>query len=222
MRAKVPARMQTTVAIVDDHRLFRTGLRALLDVQPDMRVVGEAADSTEAMRMLNDAQPDVVILDIYLPGASGLEVARDMMRADTDCRVLALSMFRNELQVARALDAGAIGYASKDQSIEEVLQAVRAVAAGQSYLAPGISRAALDEYRRMNRRELDPLDTLTAREREVFDLTVSGSSTAEIAQKLVISKRTVETHRSRVLRKLNSRTASDLVRMAARMGLLAP
>jgi two-component system response regulator NreC len=217
--------MATTVALVDDHRLFREGLRALLASQSDIKVVAEASDAREAYEIVRQTNPDVAVIDLLLPGVSGIQVARELMREDPKRRLMALSMVRDEQHVAQALDAGMIGYASKEQSMDEVLAAIRTVAQRQPYLAPGISRFVLDDYRRLRRGQSEggaPLASLTHREREVFDLTVAGMATAEIARQLYISKRTVETHRARILRKLGAHSATDLVRFAARMGLLPP
>jgi DNA-binding NarL/FixJ family response regulator len=211
-----------TIALVDDHRLFREGLRALLESQPGFSVAGEAADGREARAMVRETRPDVVVLDVFLPGASGIQVARDLLRDDPQLKVIALSMVHDEQHVVEALDAGVLGYASKEQSAEEVISAILAVSQRQPYLAPFISRAALDEYRRTRQAAASPLDILTRREREVFDLTVAGGVTADIGRQLFISRRTVETHRARILRKLNAHSATDLVRLAARLGLLPP
>ena len=215
--------MTTTVALIDDHKLFREGLRALLQSQPGFAVVAEATNASEAYEAVRATEPDVVVLDMLLPGASGVSVARELLRANPMRKVLALSMVKDEQHVAGALDAGVLGYASKEQSAEDVVNAIRTVAQRQTYLAPGISRAVVEDARRTPRpvaSEAAPLAQLTQREREVFDLTIAGVSTAGIARQLYISKRTVETHRARILRKLNAHSATDLVRLAARLGLL--
>jgi two-component system response regulator NreC len=221
----VEANLRTTIALVDDHRIFREGLRSLLAQQPDIEVVAEAANAHEAYEVVRNSAPDVVVLDILLPGVSGILVAKELLRQDPKRRMIALSMLHDEQHVAQALDAGMLGYASKEQSMDEVVNGIRAVAQRHPYLAPGISRFVLEDYRRLRRGESgpgSPLATLTHREREIFDLTVSGMATAEIARQLYISKRTVETHRARILRKLNAHSATDLVRLAARLGLLPP
>jgi DNA-binding NarL/FixJ family response regulator len=214
----------TTVALIDDHKLFREGLRALLQSQPGFSVVGEATNAAEALQVVRQTEPDVVVLDMLLPGSNGASVARELLRQNPSRKVIALSMVKDEQHVANALDAGVLGYASKEQSAEDVVAAIKAVAQRQTYLAPGISRVVLEDVRRRPRTPAEvstaPLAQLTQREREIFDLTVNGSSTADIASQLFISKRTVETHRARILRKLNAHSATDLVRLAARLGLL--
>ena len=204
--------MQTTLALIDDHRLFREGLAALLARQPDLKVVAEASDATEAYRVVAATEPDVVLLDLSLPGESGLEVGRRLLRQRPKQRILAVTMLRDRTHVAQALELGILGYATKDQPGDELLAAIRAVVSRQSYLSPSLSAVP---------RELgSPLVKLTRREREVFDLTVGGVITTAIAEQLHISKRTVETHRARILHKLGAHSAVDLVRLAASLGLL--
>lgn len=211
----------TTVALVDDHRLFRQGLRSLLSLQKDMQVVAEASNAREAYEAVERTAPEVVVLDVLLPGVTGIEVARELLRKNPQQRLLALSMVHDEPYVAQALDAGMLGYAVKEQSMDDVVEAIRSVAQRRQYLAPGISRSVFDDVRSQPRRtEVASLATLTAREREVFDLTVGGMASADVAKHLHISRRTVETHRARILHKLHARSATDLVRMAARWGVL--
>ncbi len=215
--------MTLKLALVDDHRLFREGMRALLSTQPDFQLVGEASQAQDAYALIDHSQPDVLLLDVSLPLANGVSVAREVLRRQPHQRILALSMFVDEEHVAQALEVGVLGYASKDLSAPELFSAIRSVANGQAYLAPGISRVVLDEYMRMRRtgRGPDtPLRGLTQREREIFDLAVRGLSNQNIASQLCISKRTVETHRGRIMRKLHVHSATDLVRLAARHGLL--
>lgn len=219
---------QTTVALIDDHRLFREGLRSLLSTEPDLKVVAEASNAQEAYESVRATSPDVVVLDLMLPGVSGVLIARELLREDPQRKILALSMVNDEQYIAQALEAGVLGYASKEQATVEVVAAIRRVAQRLPYLAPGVSGAAIDDLRRRARSGREghegeaPLATLTRREREIFDLTVQGLATADIARQLLISKRTVETHRARILRKLKAHSATDLVRLAARLGLLPP
>jgi DNA-binding NarL/FixJ family response regulator len=215
--------MSLRLALVDDHRLFREGLRTMIATQPDLEVVGEAGEALEAYSMVESTRPDVLVLDLALPGATGVTVAREVLRRSPKLRVLLLSMLIDEEHVAQALDAGVAGYAAKEQSADEVFQAIRAVGAGKSYLSPLISRFILEEYMRLRRGGApsdSPLRTLTGREREIFELSVRGLSNETISAQLTISKRTVETHRGRIMRKLGVHSAADLVRVAARHGLL--
>ena len=213
-----------SVALVDDHLLFREGLRAMLATAPDLRIVAEAANAQEAIPAIRATQPEVVVLDVMLPGVSGIGIARQLLRDDPNRRMLALSMVADEAHVADALQAGVLGYACKSQSANEVMEAIRTVARGETYLAPQVSGFVMSDYRRLRaggEGSTSPLATLTAREREIFELCIQGNPTAKIARQLSISPRTVETHRGRILRKLNAHSAVDLVRLAARWGLLA-
>jgi two-component system response regulator NreC len=211
-----------TVAIVDDHALFRAGLRALLETDQALKVVAEAGDAEGAFRALRETAADVVVLDVSLPGVGGIALGRELLRRQPRTRLLALTMFDDEERVARAFEGGIHGYAVKAQPASEVMSAIHAVAEGRQYLAPSFSRAAIDEYRsrRTSGDPASPLRSLTAREREIFDCAVRGLSNSAIAEQLGISRRTVETHRSRILRKLHAHTAVDLVRLAAQHGLL--
>jgi DNA-binding NarL/FixJ family response regulator len=214
--------MNVKVALVDDHRLFREGLRTLLEHAPGFEVVAEASDANEIYRVVEQQRVDLCIVDVALPGSNGVTVARELGRRRPDCKVLMLTMHAGDEFVSQALAAGASGYALKDQSANEIIEAIRVVTRGETYLSPRISRLLLDDARR---RRTDgnppgPCDPLSAREREVFDLLVQGMSNDAIAGHLFISVKTVETHRARVLRKLGMHSIVELVRFAARHGLL--
>ncbi len=213
------------LALIDDHLLFREGLRAMLANAPDLEIVAEAANAQEAIPAVRNTNPEVVVVDVMLPGMSGIAIARELLRENPNRRVLALSMVADEAHVADALQAGVLGYACKAQSAAEVVDAIRTVARGETYLAPQVSGFVVSDYRRLrgggDSATRLPIATLTAREREIFELCIQGMPTAEIARQLSISPRTVETHRGRILRKLNAHSAVDLVRLAARWGLLA-
>src|SRR5919202_168346 len=203
--------MAYKVALIDDHRLFREGLRALLASQPDLQVVGEAAEPTQACALVDAEDPDLVVVDVLLGTASGVALARELLRRSPRRRLLMLSMLLDEEHAAKA------------QSLDEVLEAIRTVASGRVYLPTVLSRFVVQDSLRLRPGEAappSPLARLTRREREVFDLIVGGGSTAQIAAQLSISHRTVETHRSRILHKLKARSAADLVRLAARLKLL--
>lgn len=215
--------MSWNVALVDDHVLFREGLRAMLAATPDFRVVAEASNAQEAYEKVRGAHPDVVVLDVMLPGVSGIGIARELLRESPNRRLLALSMVADEAHVSDALQAGIHGYACKTQSAQEVMEAIRAVARGETYLAPNVSNFVVSDYRSLRnggQGTRSPLSSLTSREREIFELCVTGYSTPTIARQLSISPRTVETHRCRILRKLNAHSVVDLVRLAARWGML--
>jgi DNA-binding NarL/FixJ family response regulator len=205
--------------VVDDHQLFRETLRFLLRRQPDLRVAGEASGAAEAYRVIADVRPDVVVLDLLLPGTDGVAVVREIRRLHPTCRVLMLSMVDDPSSVAQALEAGALGFATKNEDSELVGAAIRAVAQGRPYLSTLLDRHQIEQCRASPRRP-QGVALLTSRERDVFALTVEGLTANQIGARLFISPRTVETHRGRILRKLGARTAADLVRIAARIGAL--
>jgi len=209
--------MACRIALVDDHLLFREGLRTMLASTPDLQVVAEASNADEAFRAVRGTRPEVVVLDVMLPGVDGIHIARELLREDPARRVLALSMVTDEAHVSDALQCGVLGYASKRQSAAEVVEAIRTVAHGERYLAPELLESVGQQPQRSTPAGLA---ALTTREREIFELCVSGLASKEIARQLRISPRTVETHRARILRKLGARSAVDLVRLAARWGLL--
>jgi two-component system response regulator NreC len=207
--------------LVDDHRLFRQGLRTIVELQSDLRVVGEAGDAREAYAVAQSTHPDVVLLDVSLPGIDGIAAARELRTREPQARLLMLSMHSDEEHIARALGAGAIGYACKAQPFAEVLEAIRMTGRGESYLPPRASRVVIDDLLRCEEKHGDdPLAPLSNREREVFGLLAQGLSNQSIARQLCISVKTVETHRARVLRNLHLHSMADLVRFAARHALL--
>jgi two-component system response regulator NreC len=195
-----------------------------LTSETDLAVVGEASDAREAYQVVGDKHPDVVVLDVSLPGVNGIAATRELVRREPHAHVLMLSMHAGEDYVAQALAAGATGYALKDQSAAEVIEAIRAVARGQAYLSPRISRFVVDDYLRLRRGEsarTGPLAALSVREQEIFDLLVRGFSNDGIAGQLCISVKTVETHRAHILHKLRLHSIAELVRFAARHDLVA-
>ena len=214
--------MTLRVAIVDAHPLFRVGLRAAIsDHGRDLEIAGEADSLESAAVLIADSRPDVVVLDSSLPGTGGLSALRQLLRRHPDRRVLMLSSQVAEDFAAEAFAAGAMGYTGKDSNADEIILAIREVGAGQRYLSP---RLAVDRVNRHLRDrpavEGGPLDALSAREREVFRLLVLGCSNEEVAERLHITRRTVETHRSRILKKLRVHSAVELLRLAARHGLI--
>jgi DNA-binding NarL/FixJ family response regulator len=211
----------TTIALADDHHIVRHGLRALLETERDFRIVGEASDGIEAVRMAESLKPDVLIVDLMMPGLNGLEVTRQTGQVSPRTRVIILSMHTNEAYVLEALRKGATGYVLKDTHASDLVQAVREVAAGRRYLSPPLTERAIELYiQKAEIATLDIYDTLTTREREVLQLAAEGYTNAEIAARLFISPRTAETHRANLMRKLGLRTHTDLIRYALKRGIL--
>jgi DNA-binding NarL/FixJ family response regulator len=207
--------------LVDDHQLFRAALRELLTGDARFEVVAEAGSAREAYVALESTKPDLVIMDMALPGTTGIAATREILRRQIGCRVLVLSAYADASFVAQALGAGAGGYASKRETSAEIMEAVVRVGAGRSYLPPGmdpnVMRSA-QAYRRAG--GTGPMAILSVREREVFDLIVSGHSNTEMAAELCISVKTVDTHRARINRKLGLHSTADVIRFAAQNGLM--
>ena len=211
----------TTIVLADDHALIREGLRTVLASEPEWLVAGVAADGLEAVDLAEQLQPDVLIVDLMLPSLSGLEVIRQVSRRVRHTHIVALSMHANESYVLAALRNGAQAYVLKDASSREIVQAVREVLADRRYLSPPLSQYALEAYiQKAKGAPLDLYETLTTREREVLHLAAQGETTAAIAARLGVSPRTVETHRTNLMRKLGLRTQTDLIRYALQRGLI--
>lgn len=211
----------TTIVLADDHHVVRQGLRSLLEAEPDFSVVGEAGDGVGAAQLVERLRPDVLVLDLMMPGLNGLEVTRQVSRRSPQTHVVILSMHANEAHVLEALRSGAEAYVLKESTSAELVHAVREAVAGRRYLSPPLSERAIEVY--MQKAEsiaLDPYETLTAREREVLYLVAEGHTNTEIADRLFISRRTVETHRAKLMRKLGLRTQTDLISYALRRGIL--
>jgi len=204
------------VLVVDDHSLVRAGISLLLEHQDDMEPVGQAGTAAEAVRLTAELAPDIVLLDVTLPGGSGLECLPELLLASPGVKVLMLSMHEDASYVRAALSAGAAGYVLKDAAYEELVDAIRKVADGQSYVAPALgAKLAV---------QVDPStdDELSEREREVLALLARGYTNQEIAARLFVSVRTVESHRAHILNKLRLSTRADLVNYALESGLLRP
>lgn len=210
-----------TLLLADDHAIVRMGLRRLLEAEPDLEIVGEVGDGLQVLPELERLNPDVLVLDIVMPGLNGLEVLRQAKKSAPKTRVIVLSMHSNEAYVFEALRHGAAAYVLKGSNGSELVQAIRSVLAGRRYLSPPISERAIQTYvEKAERQAPEIYDRLTHREREVLQLTAEGHSNAEIAARLFISRRTVETHRANVFDKLGFRTQTDLVRYALRRGII--
>jgi DNA-binding NarL/FixJ family response regulator len=196
-------------------------MRTLLEADPGLAVVGEASDGLEAVRLVERLQPDVLVLDLMMPGLNGLEALRIIRQRSPQTRVVIVSMHSANAFVAEALKQGATGYVLKGSAEKEVVQAVREAAAGRRFLSASVTERAIEAYVEQSRAaELDPHETLTPREREVLQLAAEGKTSAEIAARLHVSHRTVENHRANVMRKLGLQNPSELVRYAVRRGLL--
>jgi DNA-binding NarL/FixJ family response regulator len=208
------------VLVADDHTLVRRGLVSLLAESGECEVVAEAADGLEAVEKARATHPDVAILDLAMPRLSGLEAVRRIREELPQTRVLVLTAHEEEEYVLPLVRAGASGYLVKDSAVAELLAAVRALHAGRGYFCPQAAQALAEQYRNPERADDGPYGSLTPREREVFHLIVEGQTTKEIARALGISAKTAENHRSRLMEKLGVRNTADLVRYAARRGLL--
>jgi DNA-binding NarL/FixJ family response regulator len=211
------------IVLVDDHQVVREGLRAVLQAQPDFRLVGESEDGSEAIRKITQLRPDVVVLDLGLRGVQGLEVLRQVHKEVPRTRVVILSMHNDLGYVVEALNNGAAGYILKASPASEVVRAIREAVAGRRYLGPPLSEDEVDAIaRQMGNGRLEPYETLTTREREVCQLAAQGYTNNEIADQLCIGRRTVETHRSSMMHKLTLKNQAELVQFALRRGIVPP
>jgi DNA-binding NarL/FixJ family response regulator len=206
--------------MADDHHLVRAGIRSLIEKMSDVRIVAETGDGREALELIDRYRPDVALLDITMPGLNGLEVAARIEKTGARTRVIILSMHADEGYVAQALRAGVAGYLLKDAVATELHLALNAVARGESYLSPSISKTVVQGFLRGDGRREDPLAILTSRQREILQLIAEGRSTKDIASELEVSVKTVETHRAQLMDRLGIRDVPGLVRFAIRSGLI--
>jgi DNA-binding NarL/FixJ family response regulator len=195
--------MPIRILIADDHGVVAEGLKHLVEAEADMEVVACVGDGREAVQLARDVQPDVVLMDLSMPELNGADATRAILQRDPKCRVIVLSMYAQREYVRRALKAGAAGYVVKRSAAKEVVEAIRAVHAGQRYLSPRVADVVLEDY--SDDKQDDPLARLSAREREVLQLLAEGRTGAEIAQRLSLSQKTVETYRARLVEKLGIR-----------------
>jgi DNA-binding NarL/FixJ family response regulator len=211
--------MPIRILIADDHGVVAEGLKHLVEAESDMEVVALVEDGREAVQQARDLQPDVVLMDLSMPELNGADATRAILQRDPKCRVIVLSMYSQREYVRRALKAGAAGYVVKRSAAKEVVEAIRAVHAGQRYLSPRVADVVLEDY--SDEKQDDPLARLSAREREVLQLLAEGRTGAEIAQRLSLSQKTVETYRARLVEKLGIRDLAGLVRFAIQRGLVS-
>jgi DNA-binding NarL/FixJ family response regulator len=221
------SRSEAAVAIIrillaDDHTLVRQGLRKVLEERREWEVVAEASDGRQAVRLAEQHKPDVAVLDIAMPLMNGIEATRQIARRSPATRVLILSMHGDEAYVTQVLQAGAAGYLLKDSADVDLMQAVAAVAGGKSFFSPGVARVMLDDYVRQlaDRGIIDRYESLSEREREIFQLIAEGKTNKEIAALLSVSPSTVETHRAHIMEKLDLHSAAEIVLYAVRRGVI--
>jgi DNA-binding NarL/FixJ family response regulator len=212
--------LKTRVLLADDHPMVRRGLRMVLDAEPDIEVVAEAGDGAEAVQLATVGEIDLALLDVAMPRMTGLQAAAELRRRKPELRTLMLSMYDSEQYFFEALKAGASGYVLKSAADRDLVEAVRAAMRGEPFLYPAAVTALIRDY--LERGEAAPEDPLTPRELEIVKLVAEGYSSDEIAEALVISRKTVEHHRSHVLEKLGMRDRVELTRYAIRRGLVEP
>jgi two-component system, NarL family, response regulator NreC len=211
------------VLLADDHKLIRAGLVLVVQQQPDLSVIGEADDGRQAVQLVESLRPDVVVMDIGMPNLNGIEAARQITASRPDTAVVILSMHADEGYVLRALKAGARAYLLKDSATTDLVQAIRAVVEGKSFFSPAVSKVLLQDYMRKLRRSgaEDSYDLLSPREREVLQLVAEGKSNKEVANLLNLSPYTVETHRAKIMQKLNLKGVPELILYAVRKGIIS-
>jgi DNA-binding NarL/FixJ family response regulator len=211
--------MTIRIVIADDHGVVAEGLKHLVEAQSDMEVLSLAVDGREAVRQARDLQPDVVLMDLSMPELNGADATRAILERDPKCRVIVLSMYSEREYVRRALKAGAAGYVVKRSAAKEVVEAIRAVHAGQRYLSARVADVVIDDYAGDGAEDL--LSKLSQREREVLQLLAEGRTGAQIAERLSLSQKTVETYRARLVEKLGIRDVAGLVRFAIQRGIVS-
>ena len=215
---------KTRVLLAEDHTIVRKGLRSLLDKETGIKVVGEAEDGREAIAKAEELHPDVVVMDIAMPGLNGLEATRQIKKRFPDIKIIILTMHTNKEYVSQTLKAGASGYLVKKAAPDELISAINAVHKGNSFLSPSISRMVIDEYIQRSKEISEGeegFEQLTVREREVLQLIAEGRKTREIAELLYISIKTVETHRAHIMNKLDIHSTAELTRYAIRKGIIS-
>ena len=211
--------LKSQTLLVDEHPLFRAGLALAIDREPDLQVAAEVGTPADAVDVLKRQQVDIAVIDVLMPKTNGISLATELLEVQRDLKILALSVLDEPVMIAAMLRAGASGYALKTQPPPEIIEAVREVLSGTVYLPPRVSREAVLSLVQGNGER--PLERLTRREREIFDLLIHGNTNEQIGSRLFISRRTVETHRQRIMRKLATHSIVDMIRLAAREGALS-
>jgi DNA-binding NarL/FixJ family response regulator len=212
----------TKVLLVDDHTLFREGIRALLSAEPDIEVVGEAADGKQAIELAEKVSPDIVVMDLVMPGMNGMQAAQQLHDTHPDIKILILSMYDDDEYIYQILRAGASGYVLKRAASDDLLRAIREVESGGSALHPAVAAKLLKDYVRKSRstEQKDAGSILTARESEVLKLVAEGYTNQQIADMLGLGRKTVDTHRTNIMRKLDLHDVTALVKYALKQGLI--
>jgi two-component system response regulator NreC len=210
------------IFLADDHHIVRKGIKAILGSEVDFQIVGEAGDGIETVRLVEELKPDILILDLMMGGINGLEVTRQLTKKTPHTGIVVLSMHSNEAYVLEALRSGAKAYILKDNTTEDLVHAIREVAAGRRYLSSPLSDRAITAYTQKTDTvsAQDPYQQLTTREREVLQMASQGASNAEIAARLFISPRTIETHRANLMHKLGIRSQAELVQFSILRGII--
>jgi two-component system response regulator NreC len=215
--------MAISIILADDHPVVHRGIHAVLEREPDFSIVGVAADGLETVRLTERLQPDILVLDLMMPGLSGLEALRILRERSPRTRSVILSMYSSNAFIGQALQNGAIGYVLKNCPEENLVRAVREAAAGRRFLSPPVTEIAINAYIEQSKTgTFDPHETLTPRQREVLQLAAEGKTNAEIAVRLNISQRTVENHRATLIKRLGLQNQTELIRHAIRYGLIPP
>ncbi len=208
--------------VADDHKIFRQGIKKLLEEEPDLQVAGEAANGREAVKKATELKPDVILMDIAMANLNGLEATKQIKKVLPDVKVIMLTMHKNEEYVLQSFQAGASGFILKEGAVEELVSAIRSIHQDKSFLSPTISKTLIDAYLRKAEtgKTETPFDLLTDREREVLQLIAEGYTNREVAKALFISVKTVEAHRAHIMQKLNIHEVAKLVKYAIQKGLV--
>jgi len=206
--------------VADDHTILRQGIKALLENQEEIEVVGEARDGREVIKISEELSPDVILMDIAMPGLNGLEATRRIKKKFPRVKVLVLTMYTHEEYIFQILNAGANGYLVKETAFHDLISAIKAVYRGEAFMSPSISKKVINNYIQVSQGKEEVHDVLTTREREILQLIAEGNSNKEIAKTLFVSPKTVETHRTHIMDKLNIHNSTGLIKYAIRKGII--